>query len=1000
MHAHTQYLCIAVVWLVAAPAVAYAQASITGVAKDTSGAVLPGVTVEAAGPALIEKVRSALTDGAGQYRIVDLRPGTYSVTFTLPGFATVRREGIELAGSFTATVNVELRVGALEETVTVTGETPIVDVQSAQQQQIVAREVIAALPTGRAFLSLVTLNPSVVLSEQDVGGTRGPASVRYTSHGGLVTDSRILVDGLGVASADGGGAAGSWYVPNITASQEVVTTSAGGLGESETAGVIVNVISRDGGNHISGTFFGTGASRGMQSDNYTQELRDRGLSARDRVSRNWDFTPAVGGPVVRDRLWYFGYGRHMVADNFVAGMFHNKNAGNPNAWTYDPDLSRQAITYGKWWSAALRLTWQASPRHKFAIFWDEQYRCGTPGGCPNITPTNSPEAAGLGGRAFNDRASQATWTSPVTNRLLLEAGFGTHILSWGGEGDDGFLRLTRVTEQAGAIPGLNYRGIVDLDKRGNGSYNWRSSVSYVSGAHSAKVGYRGSLYDYTSNRFTLGGGVSFRFNNGVPNQLTQTVEDITWQALMQSHGVYAQDQWTIRRLTLQGAVRYDNWRTSFPASQLGPTPFVPVPVVFSAQTGANFHDVTPRMSAAYDVFGDGRTGLKVSLGRYVIAQESSSQGTFGSFVHPIRRLATSTNRSWNDTNRNFVPDCNLANRAANGECGDMDNRRFATDVFSVTYDPDVVSGWGVRPYSWEFGASVQRELVPRVSATVAYFRRWNGNFAMTDNLATTAADYTLFNLPVPVDPRLPNSGGVVTGVATLNPDKFGQVSNQVTAASKFGKQIERWNGMDLTLNARLPNGAVAQGGLSTGRWLKDNCEVAAKVPEILTVDNVALPLEFCRQEQPFQTQAKFLGSYTIPRVDVQVSATWQNIPGPAIQASYTVPNAVIAPILGRNLAGGAANQTVSLVNFISRAGGNTPITAPVDLAGERLNQVDFRVAKLLRFGRTRTLVGLDLFNALNSNVVVSQNNTFGPRWLTPTSILTARLVKVSMQLDF
>jgi hypothetical protein len=202
--------------------------------------------------------------------------------------------------------------------------------------------------------------------------------------------------------------------------------------------------------------------------------------------------------------------------------------------------------------------------------------------------------------------------------------------------------------------------------------------------------------------------------------------------------------------------------------------------------------------------------------------------------------------------------------------------------------------------------------------------------------------------------------------------------------------------LDVTLNARLPNGVVAQGGLSSGHWLKDNCEIAAKLPEILGT----IPLEFCRQEQPFQTQVKGFGSYTIPRIDLQVSATWQNTPGPVIQANSIVPNAVIAPILGRNLAGNAANQTVGILNFISQAGGNTPVTTAIDLAGERLNQIDFRVAKLLRFGRTRTLVGLDLFNALNSSWIVSRNNTFGPRWQTPTGILQARLAKVSAQIDF
>jgi hypothetical protein len=579
---------------------------------------------------------------------------------------------------------------------------------------------------------------------------------------------------------------------------------------------------------------------------------------------------------------------------------------------------------------------------------------------------------------------------------LLEAGFGTHILSWGGEGDDRFMRLTQVVEQAGTIPGLQYRGIRSVDRRANTTYNWRASATYVAGSHSAKVGYRASLYDYDSNPFTLNGGVSFRFNNGVPNQLTQIAEEFRWRARMPSHGLYAQDQWTIQRLTLQGALRYDYWGTNFPASQMGPTPFVPVPIVFPDTSGASFHDLTPRLSGAYDLFGDGKTGVKVVLGKYVLAQESSALGAFGSFMHPIRRLATSGNRSWGDADRDFVPDCDLTNRAANGECGAIDNRRFGTDQFTVTYDPKVIQGWGVRPYSWEFGASVQRELVPRVSATFGYYRRWFGNIAVTDNVSVSASDYTMFRLPVPTDSRLPTSGDVLT-FAAINPDKFGQVNNQVTAASNFGTMIDRWNGMDLTVNARLQNGFVVQGGVSTGRSLKDNCEVAAKLPEILVVGTASVPMEFCRQEQPFQTQVKGFASYTIPRADVQVSGTWQNIPGVAILANYDAPNAIVAPLLGRPLAGSAANQQVSLVNAIVRTqGANQPIT----LAGDRLNQMDFRVAKLLTFGRTRTLVGLDLFNALNSNVVVSQNNTFGSRWLTPTGILQARLVKISAQFDF
>ena len=993
-----------VLWFVVIPALAFGQASITGVVKDSSGAVLPGVTAEASSPALIEKVRSVVTDGTGQYRIVDLRPGIYTVTFTLPGFSTVKREGIELAGTFTATVDAELRVGALEETLTVTGEAPIVDVQSARQEQVVSHDVIAALPTSRAFLGLVALNPMIVLSAQDVGGTTGPVSTRYISHGSVETDSRMMANGLLVSSADGGGASGSYYVPQVTASQEVVITSAGGLGEAETSGVIVNTISRDGGNTYSGLLFGTGTTSGLQSSNFTPALQRQGLRSINRIARNWDFTPAIGGPIVRDRLWYFAYGRTMVADNYVAGMFFNKNAGDPNAWAYDPDTSRQAIQDGTWRSGAARLTWQATPRNKVAALWDEQYRCV---GCPGASPTTSPEANTMG-LAFNDRVSQGGWTSPFTNRLLLEAAFGTHILSWGGGlADPAAERLIPVSEQAGAIPGLTYRGVSGNFRRGNETYNWRSSVSYVSGAHNAKFGMFGVFYNYKAHPFTLNGGLRFRFSNGVPNQLTETVEDFRWQAYMSSQGMYAQDQWTIKRLTVQGGLRYDHWGSHFPDQQLGPTAFVRVPIVFPAQSGANFNDVSPRVAASYDLFGDAKTAVKVTLGKFMVAQESSSSGTFGSFMNPVNRTATSTTRSWNDVNRDFVPNCDLTSPAANNECGALADQNFGKNVYSVSYDPAVISGWGVRPYSWEFGASVQREILPRVSASVGYTRLWFGNLTVTHNLLTTAADYTLFKLPLPVDPRLPNSGGTLT-VPTINPDKFGLVSQQVTAASNYGTIIQRWNGVDVSVNARLGNGLVAQGGFNTGRSLFDDCEVAAKAPEIhfgANISNAArtnastawTPMEYCRAEQPFQTQFKGFASYTIPRADVQVSATLQNIPGAAIQAGYVVPNSVIAPLLGRNLAGNSANQTVNLLNTIVRPQG---AVQPVSLAADRLNQVDFRVAKVLKFGGTRTLVGVDIFNALNSSVVQNINSTYGSAWLTPTGIIQSRFAKISVQLDF
>lgn len=962
-------------------------ASISGIVRDASGAVLPGVTVEASSPALIEKVRSVVTDGTGQYRIVDLRSGVYTVTFTLPGFSTFKREGIELAGSFNATVNADLRVGALEETVTVTGESPIVDVQNVRQQSVIDRNVIASLPTSRSFTSVAGLNPAIQLQTNsgnvavNVGGIDGPNDDRYVAHGSRITDARLQLDGLSIAASEGGGAGGTQAMAPVSTSQEVVVTTSGGMAEVETAGIQVNIVPREGGNRFNGSTFATFTNGSLQGSNYTDELRARGLRAPNDLDKLWDVNPSFGGPLSRDKLWFFAQARHTGADNWVAGMFHNKNANDPTKWTYEPDLSRQALQDNVWWQTALRLTWQATARNKFSFFWDEQYRCTS---CDEgARPTSSPEAS-TKGLSYPNAISQVTWTSPVSNRLLAEAGIGAYRLRWGGKFRKGINpALIPVTEQAGAIPGLSYRAPNSASLNWSSNFSMRASISYVTGTHSVKVGYQQVLYHREPKNRSLN-GLSYRFNNGVPNQLTQSAAPFDQVAYMSPLGLYAQDQWKpTPRLTIQAGVRYDYFSTTFPEQTYGGTQFIPTVYTFAEQEGAKLHDVTPRFGVAYDVFGNGKTAVKMNIGKYMLGQEGSSATTVGAAVNPVARLSTSTSRSWRDTNRNFVADCDLANPNANGECGGMANRNFGTSNFTIAYDPEVLKGWGVRQYDWDFGATVQQELLPRVSATVGYFRRWYGNFIATDNLARAAADFAFFDLPVPVDSRLPNSGGVVTGVPNVNPDKFGLVNNQVVPAKRFGKQIEHYDGVDVSIDARMQNGLFLRGGLGTGRTLRDNCEIAEKLPELLGNS----PMSYCRNSQKLQTQVKLLSTYTIPRIDLQVSGTLQFIPGPEIQANYNAPNAVVAPLLGRPLSGNAASQTVSLL-------------APRSLYGDRITQLDLRVAKVLRFGGARALIGLDIFNALNTDAVLSQNNTFGSRWLTPTAIMVGRFAKVSMQLDF
>ena len=963
---------------------ASAQASITGVVRDTSGAVLPGVTVEASSPDLIERARSVTTDGSGQYRIVDLRNGTYTVTFTLTGFSIVKREGIELAGAFTATVNAELRVGSLEETITVTGESPIVDVQSSKRQQVLNNETISNIPSGRSYFSLVALVPGVSTSSNSVGGLGGPATVTFTLHGGPTNEGRLQVDGMGVGSTLNGGGV-SYYVADVGNAQEIAFTTSGGLGDAEIGGPVMSIVPKTGGNTVRGMFFANGATGDMQSSNLNDRLREAGLTLPSQMRKIWDVNGSIGGPLRKDRLWYFLASRHQGNRADVTNMYYNLNAGNPASWTYEPDLTRPAFNDGTWKNTSLRLTLQLTARNNFNVFWDEQTsRLDHLGGG---SPIISPEAAATTDSAPL-RARQITWRSPFTSRLLFEGGFGNNGGRWGGRERKGNLTrdLIRATEQAGAIPGLTYRSM-NWNSNLASSNRWRASASYVTGSHSMKFGYEGMYLINNQTAFTNNHRLTYRFNNGTVNQFTFSGQPFDLKTRTESAAFYAQEQWTRGRLTLQSAARFDYASSHFPQQQVGPERFIPVAIVLPAADGVKgFNDISPRFGVAYDLFGTGKTSLKGNLGRYMQAASNAARYTA---TNPLSRITTSTNRSWTDANRNLVPDCDLLNsaqqdlRPVGGDlCGAWANQNFGSSVPGTVYDPELLEGWGTRPYDWQVGVSVQQEVLPRTSVEIGYHRRWFGNFDVTDNLLAGPSDHDRYSVTAPADSRLPGGGGyVVSDLWNISEAQFGRSQNYVTAAENFGKRIEYWQGVDINFNVRIRNGLTFQGGTSTGRTVTDSCEIREALPET----NPTNP--YCRVTLPFQTQVKGLASYVVPKIEVLVSGTIQSRSGNDLSANWVVPTAVVAQTLGRPLSGGAANVTIDLLN-------------PGQMYNDRINQVDLRFGKLLRVGGRRLSLNLDLFNAFNVAPVLNVNQTYGQNWLVPTSVLAARFAKISGQIDF
>ncbi len=964
------------------PVMASAQAVISGVVKDASGAVLPGVTVAAASPALIEKVRTAVTDGSGQYAIENLRPGLYTVTFTLPGFATVQREAVELSGSFNARINADMRVGGVEETITVTGETPVVDVQSTRQQRVLDREILDTLPSSGLRTALGVLIPSVDFRRQDVGGAGVRAVIgNMVAHGARSEDAGTTLNGLSIASW-GTGAATATIFMNPMGVQEVTIDTGSNNAELHAGGVRTNYTLREGGNRFNGVVFGAYAPGKLQADNLTDSLRARGLGTPNSIKTNWDINPAFGGPILKDKIWFFGAARYNVTADYVAGLFWNKNANVQNAWAYEPDTSRRVWNEARQPDTQLRMSWQATPRQKIGLTWYDTTYCFC---TTDASITRSYEAANNRNYPLQ-RLIAGDYAFPATNRVLVEA----NVQRYKNESNDvpwADLDPTMIPVQEQAT-GMTYRARDAYRINRGRVFTYRGALSYVTGAHAFKVGATNKIGGTHFTDFDLT-PVSYRLRNGMPNRITQRALG-EWKADVDADlGAYVQDRWTLSNLTVNYGLRYDYFSSSYPEQRIGPTTLAPTRnITFPAQPGLGaLHDLSPRLGAVYNLGGTGKTALKASLNRYVLAM--GPDVSFIQLANPSRNLVTSATRTWTDANRNYVPECDLANVAANGECGALSNRNFGTVVTNLTYDADTLTGFGKRNFNWEVSAGVQQQLLPRVSADVTYFHRWFGNFVLTDDLAIGPQDFDQFTVTAPKDARLPGGGGYAVPGYDLKPAKFGVAAQPfVTLSRKYGKQQDYWDGVDLTMNARPREGLLFQGGMSTGRRVEDICDVVTKVDNPNTL--------YCHRTEPWLTMIKGYGSYTIPRVDVQLAATYQTKPGPLVLAIYTATNAEVQPSLGRPLAGAAPSVDVQLVSpgpYTTTNGGSG------HLHGERLHQVDLRISKLLRFGGTRARANVDIYNALNSSAVLTQNDTYAS-WQTPSEILIARFFKFSVQFDF
>jgi len=948
------------------PALGAAQAgsAITGVVRDASGAVLPGVTIEARSPALIEVSRTAVTDDQGVFRIVDLKPGTYRVTFTLQGFRSFVRDGVVLTSAFTATVNGTLEVGALQETVTVTGDAPVVDTQNVAAREVFTRDTVEALPIAKTTGVWAALIPAMrqpVVQDAgatggvDVGATQSERSqAEITVHGGT-NDIRVVREGMEAMRGV--------YSMNRVDTQEITVQMGGNPAESETGGVRISIIPREGANNLFGTFELDGTTEALQGRNIDDALRARGLVGTPYVKQAYNAGGSLGGPIQQNKLWFFGSYRKWGSALWLPGKYFNKTQGAP---FYTADFSRPAFSNDYYASATSRVTWAATDKQKVNASFEYANNCNCV--IRLIALNRAPEATG--DHLYHHRVPQASWQYTRSSRLLFEGGF-----SWyHGLGDSDPVEGVAPGDIAARELTTDFRWNARADNiGGTGAYSHRSmqnnlserfNVSYVTGSHSLKTGVWVQQWP-NFMQFFVNGGMLLQYRNNVPTSVVLYASPQYQNTMAYNTGVYGQDQWTMKRLTLNLGLRYDSYRGYADTVDAPAGPWVPARHFDKTGDLTNLEDLNPRLGAAYDLFGDGRTAVKAFFGRFIVglAGDVPSQ--------PALAVVTSATRTWTDRNGDFTPQ--------ESELGPLSNSRFGSPLPSaLTVDRNVRFGWGNRAYTWQGILSIDHEILPGFAAQLAYYRTSWGNQNFTENLLVTPADFDEYCIAMPADSRLPNSGQRICDLYDVKPSKFGQVDSYQSLA---GDRMTRvFNGVDLNVSGRFGNDATLGGGVAFGNTLIDNCGIAVDSPQ---------DLRFCRTSYGWSddVQVKINGTYPLP-LGLRASYVFQSVSGFPILANYVVTSALAAPSLGRNFSAGASGTS------------DVALVEPNTMFDDRTNMLDVRFSKRLRLRRTTITGNVDLSNIFNANTPQYLNTQYGHEWLNVTNALSARVVRFGVQIGF
>jgi hypothetical protein len=928
------------------------EASIIGQVTDESGAILPGVTVTATSPALQVPQVIAVSDDRGEYRLTPLPLGTYRVDYMLPGFQIVRRENLRLTAGFTARVDVQLQLGALTETVTVSGAAPVVDVASAATRTQLTRETLDLIPTSRSGIQSALTQAPGVRTNLDFGKvtTENPVFRAF----GQSHESWVLLDGMVTTSPKSASpGSGQWF--DYTALEESTVQTVGSSAEAPTRGVQINVILKSGGDafHGGGSWVQSGPR--LQSDNLDEELRAQGVSTGNPVETRWDRMAELGGRIIREKLWFYYSARAHKESDVILNAF--KPDGSP------------AVNSSRTLYSTVKLSYQMSPASRLIGFYQAMRR---PTSGDTVTEFVPWESQQIGHRTVD--TGKLEWQFARGNKLVS--------LMYG----DWQLRINRdpLSREVGTfdeatlfVTGMNRQ---TPHRQGEGRKSSKGTVSWYkpdlfAGNHDFKAG-----FEYSPEAWSDGGvldrGISgnYRliFRNGAPFQFEAANNPVQPHNPVAYVGTYVQDTWTLaRRLTLNLGARYAHENGALPEQCRGAAA-PPLDVVFPAECFPKvqfnvWNSIVPRVHAVYDLTGDGRTVIKGGWGRFAHLRYVDEIQMANENAHTLAFFR------WHDLNGNRAFDPGEVNFDRNGP-----DFLFTRLEVGETDAGAVPNPNEKQPITDEFSLSLERQLVRDLAVRVTgVYSRNIDTYRLQNNLRP----YEAYNIPVTSpDPGPDGRRGTADDPGTLityweySPALAGRAFQQPTLINDRGSDAN-FSSIEVAASKRFSN-----------RWMFMAAYSATKldipfVPNTAGARTVLLTTfdpnaEINAANDTWEWLGRVSGAYQFP-ADVQVSANFEHRSGEPWGRSVSVAGGRTIP-----------SQTVRVEPIGAR---RLPNVNLLHVRGEK----SFR----LRAGHRMT-VRVNLFNALNVNTVLTVTQLSGRNFERPRTIVPPRIAEIGMSYSF